>query len=236
MDKFNVDDIKNFYDETEEIWPASDVWHKKTNLTILNYLRKSKWFYNSYVLNAGSGGSEYGLPYNFHHVDISSNRMENMLNFTRANIEKLPFEDCTFDHCICVGSVLNYCDAVAALAELSRVLKKNGELILEYENSWGYRYKRTKSYGVSAGIATIDFRDTAHTQWIYSEKYIESLCENYGFKIIHKKRFHIITSLSLMSSKNEKKASKYFFLDNFVRFIPFLSRHGNNIILKLRKL
>lgn len=235
MGKFKIEDIKKYYDEAPEIWPDSDKWHKKTKETILDYLSKIKWCNDSYVLNAGSGGSDYGLPYIFHHVDISSNHMESIPLFTCANIEHLPFDDQTFDNCICVGSVLNYCDAVAALSELSRVLKVGGDLILEYENSWGFRYRQTKNFGVSAGVVTIDFRNTAHTQWIYSEKYITSLCKQFGFKLIHKKMFHIISSLALSFSKSESNASSLFSFDKVARFLPFLSRHGNNIIYRLKK-
>ena len=235
MNNFKIEDIKKYYDEADEIWPISDKWHKKTNTTILRYLKTIRWSPDSYVLNAGSGGSDYGLPYRFHHVDISSNRMDDIPLFTRANIEHLPFDNATFDNCICVGSVLNYCDAVAALSELSRVLKTNGELVLEFENSWGYRYRGTKDYGVSASVVTIDFRNTAHTQWIYSDKYISSLCAQYGFAMISKKNFHILSSLVLSLSKDETRASRYFYLDNVTAFMPLLSRHGNNIIYRLKK-
>ena len=235
MKSFNIDEIKEYYDKAEEIWPESDVWHIKTNRVIDNFLKKLNWSPNTYVLNAGSGGNEYSLPYNFHHVDISDNHMEGVKNFTIANIEKLPFNNCTFDHCICVGSVLNYCDAMAAISELSRVIKEKGELVLEFENSWSYRYKKTPGYGVSAGVITIEFRDSSHTQLIYSEEHIISLCSKFGFEIIEKKRYHIISALALMYSGDEKKSAKYICFDKLAGLIPFFSKHGNNIVFRLKK-
>jgi len=235
VNQFDIDEIKKYYDEAEEIWPESDLWHTKTNKEINSFLKKTNWSADSYVLNAGSGGSTYGLPYNFHHVDISSNHMEGLTNFTKANIEKLPFENDTFDNCICVGSVLNYCDAVPALTELSRVIKGGGEIILEFENSWGYRYKGTKTYGLSAGVATINFRNIDHTQWVYTEKYIESLCTQYGLKLTQRKRFHIISSLVLNKNNDESIASRYFWLDKLTSNVSFFSKHANNIIFKLKK-
>lgn len=52
----------------------------------------------------------------------------------------LPFAENSIDNILCVGSVLNYCDAIAAISEFNRVLKYNGHLILEYESSWGFEY------------------------------------------------------------------------------------------------
>ena len=52
----------------------------------------------------------------------------------------MPFESDKFDYIICVGSVINYIDDFASLSEFYRVLKKNGILIFEYENSKGYEY------------------------------------------------------------------------------------------------
>jgi len=236
VSSFDINEIKKYYDEAKEIWPESDLWHTKTNQTINSFLSKTGWSTKAYVLNAGSGGSTYGLSYNFHHVDISSNHMDGMDNFTKANIEQLPFKNETFNHCICVGSVLNYCDAVPALSELSRVIKRHGEMILEFENSWGYRHKGTETYGLASGVATIDFRGIAHTQWVYTEKYIESLCTQYGFELIQRSHFHIISSLALNKNKNEDLASKYFSLDKVARYFPFFSKHANNIIFKLKKI
>ncbi len=58
----------------------------------------------------------------------------------------MPFNNLFFDNILCVGSVLNYCDALTALSELSRVLKPNGNLILEYESSWGFEYLHKSCY------------------------------------------------------------------------------------------
>ena len=46
----------------------------------------------------------------------------------------LPFAENSIDNILCVGSVLNYCDAIAAISEFNRVFKYNGHLILEYES------------------------------------------------------------------------------------------------------
>jgi SAM-dependent methyltransferase len=235
MEKFDIEKIKEYYDNADEIWPKWDLWYTKTNQSIISFLLKTKWANDSYVLNAGSGGSTYGLPYNFHHVDISSNHMDGLNNFTKANIEQLPFKSNLFDNCICVGSVLNYCDALQGISELSRVVKPKGEIIIEFDNSWGYRHKGTDFYGIAAGVATFDFRNMDYTQWVYTEKYIESLCAQFGLKVIKKKRFHIINSLVLNKKKDENIASRYFWLDCLTKGLPFFSKHANNIIFRLIK-
>lgn len=74
----------------------------------------------------------------------------------------------SIDNILCVGSVLNYCDAIAAISEFNRVLKYNGHLILEYESSWGFEYIGKKCYKSDACIITTEYIEKEHTQWLYS--------------------------------------------------------------------
>lgn len=48
--------------------------------------------------------------------------------------EALPFKDAAFDAVSCLGALLYFADAGAALAEISRVLRPNGHLILRTVN------------------------------------------------------------------------------------------------------
>ena len=71
------------------------------------------------MLNAGSGGSIYnGISGKFFHVDISDKFIKELPNSYVASIENLPFNTNFFDTAICVGSVINYCDALTALSEI----------------------------------------------------------------------------------------------------------------------
>ena len=57
--------------------------------------------------------------------------------FARADIAQLPYDDGTFDVVSCCGSTLSFvADPDAALAEMARVLRRGGRLLLECEHRW----------------------------------------------------------------------------------------------------
>lgn len=236
MDELNQDEIRNFYNDVTEIWPKENLWYKYTYNIIEKFLNRYKFEDESYVLNAGSAGNEYLLPYKFHHVDISEKQLVNIKDATITSIEALPFENEYFDNCICVGSVLNYCDAVKSISELSRVLKKKGKLILEFESSYGFEYINKRVYGDSAAIVSVQYNNILHTQWLYSLKYIKNIIVAHNMLIKNIKCFNIISALSLNYLNDENKAAKYAKLDLIFQWLPYFRNHGNNIIMLCEKL
>ena len=139
--KLNQEKIKSFYNGVSDVWGSHDPWHDYSQKVITSYIKRTDIFRNSIVLNAGSAGNSYEIECDLmYHVDIADEKIKNIDNAVVASIENMPFENMFFDNILCVGSVLNYCDALSALSELSRVLKTNGNLILEYESSWGFEY------------------------------------------------------------------------------------------------
>ncbi|MBI1737302.1 MAG: methyltransferase domain-containing protein [Candidatus Rokubacteria bacterium] len=57
--------------------------------------------------------------------------------FARADLEALPYRDGAFDAVTCCGSTLSFVDAPArAIAELGRVLRPRGLVLLECEQKW----------------------------------------------------------------------------------------------------
>jgi ubiquinone/menaquinone biosynthesis C-methylase UbiE len=154
-------------------------------LRIERYIQKKfNPFDNAYILNAGSGGNSYDIiSDNMYHVDIAENRIVHLKNAVVASIERLPFHDKMFDHIICVGSVINYCDAIVAIAEMSRVLKKHGVLIMEFENSLSFEFFGKTEYGKSAEIVTTKYIEQSHRQWVYSFNYIKNILRRYSLKI-----------------------------------------------------
>ena len=120
MQQLDEEKIKDFYNSVDNVWGNNDPWHDYSRSFISIYIGKKDIFKDSIVLNAGSAGNTYTIDCkNMYHVDIAEEKIKNAKNAFVASVENLPFEDNYFDNIICVGSVLNYCDAFNAISELS---------------------------------------------------------------------------------------------------------------------
>ena len=83
------------------------------------------------------------LGYESHGADIASRSLARArgrvpgARFVLASVEALPFADGVFDAVTCCGSTLSFVDEPSrALAELGRVLRPGGRLLLECEHRW----------------------------------------------------------------------------------------------------
>ena len=234
-DHLNEHDIKDFYETINEIWPAQEDWYVYAKNQIRKFLHDNPFLDNAYVLNAGSAGNDYDLPYKMHHVDIAKSKISHLDNATVASVENLPFKSSIFDNAICVGSVINYCDAVVAISELCRVIKPNGILMLEFESSDGFEYRNTEEYRKAAVVVNVKYIEKSHTQWLYSYKYIKSILRETGFIIIKVFPFHTLSSLYLSKNADENRAAKFAKYDRFLRYLPRIRMHGNNILIMCKK-
>lgn len=233
--KLNQEKIKSFYNSVSDVWGNHDPWHDYSQKVITSYIRRKDIFRNSIVLNAGSAGNSYEIECDsMYHVDIADEKIKNIDNAVVASIENMPFKNMFFDNILCVGSVLNYCDALAALSELSRVLKTNGNLILEYESSWGFEYLHKDCYKKDACIITTEYIEKEHTQWLYSPKYIKNILKACSFNIIDEYPFHISDGLS-SKFLDDQSAIKLVKIDKLLCKAPIFKEHGNNLILHCTK-
>lgn len=230
MEKLDEKEIQKFYEEVDCVWPLNDKWHKYNQKEIKKFIHRFS-FENCKILNAGSGGNDYGLNNNMYHIDIAENKIKNQKHYFVGSIEQMPFKDSSFDVVICVGSVINYCDAIIALNEISRVLKKNGILILEFENSYSFEYRGTQAFKANTSIVTTQYFSCSHKMWVYSLKYIINILRKNNFTIKTVYPFHILSSLAYYFNKSENAAAKYIVLDIFCRYIPILRRYSGNVIL-----
>ena len=236
VNKLDLNEVRDFYNTTPAIWAPADHWHQWSYNQINKYLSKLNISAQEHVLNAGSGGNSYNINCNMTHVDIAAEKLKSIPDAVISSIEDMPFTASVFNRIICVGSVINYCDASATITEFSRVLKPNGMLILEFENSGGYEYKGTPVYTKSAGIVTVKFQGQDHQQWLYSLPYIKSLLKANSFYIENIYAFQIFSSFALHLCGDDAKAAKYARLDWIARKVPQISAHANNFIIRCKKL
>jgi len=227
--------VSDFYNNTNEIWSKEDQWHYKTYLEINNFISNTISANNdSKILNAGSGGTSYGIDDKIMtHLDIASELINNKENKIVGSIESIPIQDNNFTNIICVGSVINYCDPVKVIKEFSRVLSDKGSLILEYENSKTLELIFNEDLNKKVVLRETFYKEQKIFLWYFSEIYITKLLKINGFEILEIKRFHIISALVYRITKNANFSSKFQKLDSFFRDIPFINKYSSNIILNV---
>lgn len=235
LKKIDTEKVKQFYEEVNDVW-QKDKWYTYSRKIIEKFILNQNIPTNHYILNAGSGGSVYNLSNKMEHLDLAENKINIFPNYTVGSIENTIYPDNSFDCVICVGSVLNYTDALASISEISRVLKRNGQLILEFESSWGFEHLKTKAYKKDAEILDLKYYNSYHKQWVYSPSYIENILNSYGFKITMDKKFHILSSLHFRFSQNENKAAYFDKFDSLLEKIPYFKNHSDNLIISAIKL
>lgn len=237
MIRLDTESPKDIYSSMNCVWPDDNRWYNYTHKYIIDFIANylaPKLSHESVFLNAGSGGSEYDLQGICHHIDIAENLINKFERHTVASIEKIPLEDSIFDAAICVGSVLNYCDAVSSIKELYRVIKRGGYLILEYERSNTGELWFTSEYGKNATKQQYDYMGHTHTLWLYSEKVINQILKECGFSVLIKKRFHCISALVNRFAHQEEYSGQFARYDMLVKPLSYMMAH--NTILLCKKL
>lgn len=230
--------IADFYNKVDKVWPNNDKWHIYTQSMISKFVYKKVKNYDlpkqPLILNAGSGGITYHLPNEMYHLDIAENKINHFSKWFVGSVDKLPFKDNTFDICICVGTVINYCNAKKSIKELSRVLKPNGKLILEFENSYSLEFLFSQHFGKSKTLVKNKYFGQEHTYWIYSYPYILYLLNKNHFTVNEVQYIHILSSLLYRFIPIENIAYKACFFDKSLQHTK-LSKFSCNILLEVTK-
>ncbi|WP_321469596.1 methyltransferase domain-containing protein [Halarcobacter sp.] len=234
------EEIKKIYNSIDTIWSKEDSWHFYTFNRIQQFIKKEfhnlNLGYDFSLLNAGSAGNDYGISCKKHiHMDLIEKKIIDKEDYLIGSINDIPLENQELDFILCVGSVINYTDALQSIQEFSRVLKKDGYLILEFENSYSLEYFLTENFKKTANIVTTFYKNKEEKVWIYSYKFLEDSLKLNNFKILKSKKFHILSSLIYRFSKNEKFSTKFSFFDSFLSRIPLVKDYSSNVILLCKK-
>ncbi len=241
MDQINLNEVAERYNKLSTIWNEKDTWHMWTKRMISgfiqNFIKKNSGVNSNRILNAGSAGYSYGIDESkILHIDIASARISHLPNSIVADIHNIPVSEAQFNLIICVGSVINYCDPIVVFRELSRVLTKDGYLILEFENSHTLELIGKASFNSNATIVETFYNNSSEKIWYFSESYIKELALLYGFELEKYKRCHILSPLIYRLSGNEKFSSRFRKLDKICSYIPYLNRFSSNTILLFKRI
>lgn len=237
--RIDQDKTKNKYNELEEIWNSKDKWHLHTHNMISVFIESTIQKYplikESKILNAGSAGNSYSLDErNILHIDIADKKLKHLENSLIASIESIPLPSEAFDTIICVGSVINYCDPIVAIQELSRVLKKGGKMILEFENSNTLELWGTKRFNQKA-ILVNTFYEGEEIIWFFSEKFIEEILSINNLKVLSSDHCHIISPLIYRMTKNIHVSARFCKLDKIFKHLPLFKTVASNTIILAEK-
>ena len=231
----DLEAVKKFYRGQKKVWPDNNEYYAHSRKEICRFINDNKFRNNDVILNLGSGGNDYDLKNIMHHVDIVDTHISKFPLYTVAGIENLPFSDSKFINIICVGSVLNYSNAMESISEISRVAKIGCNFIVEFECSSGFEYLMKPYFCQDATIATLEYCNESHIEWLYSENYIMKILKENSFSVNKKHRFHYISSLLCGFIKNENLSGRAAKLDAAIRHIPILKKFAGNIILYCQK-
>jgi hypothetical protein len=228
------------YTSVKTIWDEKDRWHIHTrtaiNSFIAEYGQSLRPQRASQILNVGSAGEDYGFfPENQTHTDIVDTFIKHTPRHIVADAEALPFCNCTFDAIICVGSVLNYCSALEVIAEFQRVITPGGLLILEFETSSSLEFIATGVYDQDVSIVNTFYQGQPERIWVYSSRYIRRLLKGAGFHVRRRRCIHILSPLGLRLGADPASASCWARTDRLASYIPWVARHGCNVILACQK-
>ena len=229
--RLDIEAVKEFYRAQKNVWPERNEFYNYSRKEISRFINGLEFTGDELILNLGSGGNDYGLKNLMHHVDIVDTHILEFPKYTIADIEKLPFSNSEFSYIICVGSVLNYSNAMESIAEISRICKPRGKLIIEFECSSGLEYLRKSYFCQDASVASLSYCNKNHAEWLYSEDYVNKILKEYSFTVKKTHRFHYVSSLLCGIIKNENIAGHAAKLDIIARNIPILKKFSGNIML-----
>jgi SAM-dependent methyltransferase len=217
-----------------------DKWHLYSNTEIRRELAR---YWDSLpaescrvILNAGAGGHDLGLDTaTAINLDISENRIASLPRPLLASIEALPLSNRTIDIIVCVGCVVNYCDAATVIVEFERVLRPGGYLLLEFESSYSAELMTQSAFGQSAAVIETFYANHQEVVWAYSPKYIKNLLKAAKFDLLRSVPIHVLSTWGLLVLRSSRIATAIARLDRMARKIPFLTRWASSHLIFCEK-
>jgi SAM-dependent methyltransferase len=227
---------KRLYGAGQQIWDPADDWNRIKSEEVSKFgeryagadLRRAKS-----ILDAGCGRD--GYPWLPPHR-ISFDRFQAQVAPHQwpvvGSVEALPFRDGAFEYVVCVGAVLNYVSGAEALSELSRVSSHGAKLLLHFESSKSFEHVLTRRWNQPVVRIATTNSGRPDTIWVYRPTYIYDLLHEGGFKILHKRCFHIASAAALRLGFGQQQASKWAKWD---RFVPWAGALADDVILLAEK-
>ena len=231
------DSVRDKYNAIHDVWANTDKWHQRVHEEINDGIERLAKLAGprEIVLDIGSAGSAYPVYCNTYvHLDIAIKHLKSTALSVCADAHALPFRSGAADCVLCVGPVINYCSFIEVIAEISRVLKERGWLLLHVEFSNSFEYLWTPGYRARADLAKTFYRG-AETTWIYSRRAVFNAIANAGLDIVAARYFHILSAFAYRYSKNCNSAARWSTFDTWLNKIPGIGEIADSGMLICRK-
>jgi SAM-dependent methyltransferase len=185
------------------------------------------------IINAGSGDIKYSID--SIDVDILISPIRKAPKGLLSNIENLPLAPESIDAVVCVGSVINYNYAHSVIREFGRILRPDGILILEFENSKSLEFLGSEIFGTDVHSVHRRYKGHKHLLSLYSEAYILELLDKNKFRVERRLGFHLISPLLLRLTSNLTLSALAAKLDSLARLSFSLDRLASNVLYACRR-
>lgn len=237
VEPIDLRSVREKYNNLGRIWNDDDPWHLQISRM---YYRKATKFITSItgpesvIVNIGCGDIQYECTSRIVNVDIAEKNLTHHHNPICASAERLPFKNSSIDAVVCVGSVINYCNAVEVCAEIHRILRADGRAIIEFESSESYEYFGRPEYSKSASIVDTTYANMPERIWLYKPSYMRSIVEGLGMQIRSVGYGHIASTFAFRITHNERVSSLFAALDRILSYSP-LRRFSANVVFTCQK-
>jgi|GEM_PF-3687513 len=216
---FLREDLENRYDVAQI---SEDEWHthsgRKTDLFVQRAL-PALGAGQGLLLNAGCGVYKTSHA-GWHEIslDLFAKPLAGKANAVCARVEALPFRPEVFSAAVCVGEVLAYCDPAACIRELARVLRPEGNLILDFGSTRSVRRLLGGGFGRAADVIVDDYNGSPERTWIYDPAYIKELLNKAGFEVWREMATHRWSATARALGLSSRRAVS---IERLAGFIPF---------------
>ncbi len=236
-ERLSLSSIRARYNNPTAFGPV-DAWHRYTAGEVSRLITQH-WSPSrdaGPILNAGSGGSQLDVESGrIINLDLAEWRLRRQPRAVVANIETLPLASQSMSAVICVGSVINYCDVASAISEFGRVLRKDGDLVLEFESSLSGEYLTTRDFGGPVVPCETFYCGRKELVWAYRLEYVQNLVVS--AQMLPRAIFpiHVVSPWALLCTSSLGFAAAIGRADPVARRIPGLTRWASNFLMICKK-
>ena len=225
------------YDQMEHPWPPGDNWSTHTKRSIGEFVRAIVPDSEGLLLNAGSGGNDYGLSRRMTcvNLDISLRQCRTLRLPVLGDVEHIPFADDLFDVTVCVGAVINYVQPEKAISELTRVTKPGGLILVDFESSYSAEIMFAPQWRKPLTVIERMYVDHMDKTFLYSPKHIREIFEHVGGRVIATRGYHIVSAMWERIFREALIPRAAYSVDRLASRIPGVRALASSVLFACRK-